>query len=145
MRSLPRAAKMYAVGIYALGLLVGVLALRVRGPSAVFERWELAVFLVLSVLAGSRKVQLIRGTIYDRVGSMSLGFVITFAAILRFGPSVAVLIAAISCFCGCLHPKRQPAYQLAFNVALTSVTAWISALVFVHLNADTLVLRAPAS
>ena len=87
MRSLPRAARIYAVGIYSLGLLVGLLALRLRGPAAVFEHWELVVFLVLSVLAGSRKVQLIRGTAYDRVGSMSLGFVITFAAILRFGPS----------------------------------------------------------
>ena len=47
---------------------------------------------------------------------MSLGFAITFAAMLRLGPLGGLLVGGRRVPVVCLYPKRQPLYQLAFNV-----------------------------
>lgn len=134
MQSLPRSAQLYVTAIVAAGAVCSALALRYVGPQGPAHPVELLLFLVMAVLAGSRKVQLIRGHKYDQVGSMSLGFAITFAAMLRTGPVLAMVVGALSCLFGCLYPRRQPAYQLLFNVALTSSTAFVSGLLFVAIN-----------
>ncbi len=134
MRSLPRAAQFYASSIYLTGIVCAFAAFIYNGPRGEARPVEIALFLVLAILAGSRKVQLIRGQKYDQVGSMSLGFAITFAAMLRSGPVLAMVIGALSCLSGCLYPRRQPAYQLLFNVALMSSTAFLSGLLFVMIN-----------
>src|SRR5437870_1578078 len=100
MRSLPRPAQLYLVMVWLFGLLVAVLAFRYRGPNGDKHLWELPIFLLLAVLAGSKKVQLIRGKAYDEVGSMSLGFAITFATVLRFGPGWGVMVGSLSCLSG---------------------------------------------
>lgn len=142
MRSLSRSAQCYLFFIYLVGLAAAFFAYTHPGPKGSYEWWELGIFLIVAVLASGKKVQLIRGKVYDRVGSMSLGFAITFAALLRFGIQIGVLIAALSCLSGCLYPKRQPIYQLLFNVSLTSTTAWVAGHVFVALNNGGLNIRA---
>ena len=52
---------------------------------------------------------------------MSLAYVLTFTAMMRFGPSAALLVGAVGSLSVCLFPKRQALYQLLFNVALTMV------------------------
>jgi diguanylate cyclase (GGDEF)-like protein/putative nucleotidyltransferase with HDIG domain len=134
MQSIPRSAQIYVTAIVAAGALCSLVALYYQGPQGPAHPIELLLFLVMALLAGSRKVQLIRGHKYDQVGSMSLGYAITFAALLRTGPVLAMVVGALSCMSGCLYPRRQPAYQLLFNVALTSSTAFLSALLFVAIN-----------
>jgi diguanylate cyclase (GGDEF)-like protein/putative nucleotidyltransferase with HDIG domain len=134
MQSIPRPAQLYVTAIVAAGAVCSAFALSYAGPQGPARPIELLLFLAMAILAGSRKVQLIRGTKYDQVGSMSLGFAITFAALLRTGPVLAMVVGALSCLFGCLYPRRQPAYQLLFNVALTSSTAFLSGLLFIAIN-----------
>ncbi len=74
-------------------------------------------------------------------GSMSLGFVLTFAAMLRFGPWAAVVVSTFSSLVGNLFPRRQPLHQLLFNVALGAAQSWVSSLIFLYVNGGTLTLR----
>ncbi len=75
--------------------------------------------------------------------SLSLTFVLTFTAIIRFGPSAGVLVGAIGSLSNGLFPKRQPWHQIAFNVALTMLGTWASGLGYLALNDQQLFLRVP--
>lgn len=105
-----------------------------RLPSSSASNVELGAFLLLAALSGGKKVSLSRHRGDSEAVSMSLGFAITFAAMLRFGPVGALSVSVISCLSGCLYPKRQPFFQIAFNVALSSLEAFIGSLVYLELN-----------
>jgi diguanylate cyclase (GGDEF)-like protein/putative nucleotidyltransferase with HDIG domain len=141
MRSLPRKAQVYLILVYCLGILAVICVRGYRGLQVQSQGWELFLFAGLAVLAGSKKICLMRHTNDEDVGSMSLGFCITFAAMLRCGPAGGLLTGCISCLSGCLYPKMQSVHQLAFNVALSAVEAWLASLVFLALNGWTLLLH----
>ena len=141
MRSLPRKAQLYLVAIYLLGIAA---ALRAAGdllalPKAGLK--ELAVFAFLAALAGGKKIVMMRHKTQEDAGSMSLGFAITFAAMLRFGPGGGGLVALMSCLSSGLYPKRQALYQLAFNLGLGVTEGWLAGVLFQWLNGGTLHLR----
>src|SRR5437870_2975281 len=116
MRSLPLRARIFLYSVFTLGLAAGIAAWFWRTPRGDGSSIEFALALVLAALAGGKKVRLMRSKGADEdVGSMSLGFAITFAAMLRFGPSAGVVVGITSCFTGCIYPRRQPAHQLLFN------------------------------
>ncbi len=56
MRQLPLKAQLYIWFIYLLGVLTLVGASVVPAPSVDAQAWELALFLLLGILAGSKKV-----------------------------------------------------------------------------------------
>ena len=130
MRALPLKAKVYLFCIYLAGAAAAVGSQLALQPEVLAPHWERGLFLVLALLAGGRKVTLIRHKGPENAGSMSLGFAITFCAMVRFGPPMGVLVGAFSSFSGCIWPKRQPLYQLIFNVALTIIESWLSGLTF---------------
>jgi diguanylate cyclase (GGDEF)-like protein/putative nucleotidyltransferase with HDIG domain len=103
-------------------------------PGAKAELWEPLFFIVLAVLAGGKKVTLSKQLLNEEVGSMSLGFAITFTALLRFGPQMAVLLGAASCLSSCLFPQRMPWHQIVFNVSLGAFEALIGSTVYLSLN-----------
>ncbi|HZT41481.1 MAG TPA: hypothetical protein VFA07_04805, partial [Chthonomonadaceae bacterium] len=140
MRTLPRKAKLYILAVYLTGIAAVACARVFPPPAWQSTFWELALFIILAVMAGGKKVRLMRHRSQADVGSMSLGFAIIFASIIRFGPAAGLLVAAISALSGCLYPKRQAIHQLAFNVALTTFQAWVAGLVFLAGNGWTLVL-----
>jgi diguanylate cyclase (GGDEF)-like protein/putative nucleotidyltransferase with HDIG domain len=74
---------------------------------------------------------------------MSLGFALTFAAMLRFGPALSLIIGASSCLSGCLYPKRQPFYQLAFNLGLGLLEVWMANMAYLIVNGWTLTMHLP--
>ena len=95
---------------------------------------ELVIFITLAAFAGGKKLTLAKGLKNEESGSMSFGFAITFAALLRFGPEAAVLVStACAVSCG-FFPKRQPAVQIAFNTALGVIEAFVGGLIFVIAN-----------
>ena len=98
------------------------------------------LFLALAVLAYGKKIRLMRHTGDQDGGSLSLGYAITFAALLRFGPSGAFVVGTLGCLASCLYPRRQPDFQLAFNVAVAAVATWPAGLVFLALNGQHLAL-----
>ncbi len=141
MRSLPKPAQLYLLTVCLLGLVAAVYACTTAMPTSKTQAWELVVFLIIAVLAGGKKICLMRHKQEDDAGSMSLGFAITFAAMLHFGPGAGAMTAMITCISGGLYPKRQPLYQLAFNSCLGILEGWLAGLVFLWLNGGTLQMR----
>jgi len=134
MRTLPVGAQFYLIATYFAALLVAGWAAITPPPDGYARGWEVALFFALAVVAYGKKITL-KGHAGDKdSGSLSLGFAITFAALLRLGPSGALVVGALGCLSSCLHPRPQPGFQLAFNVAVAAAATWAAGLVFLGLN-----------
>ena len=144
MRNLPRSAQLYLCLIYLLGSVAALFAIITPVPKMDAEWWELGIYLVLSGIAGSKKIRLMRRHNAEDHVSMSLAYVLTCTAMLRFGPAAAVLIATVGSLSNGLFPKRQPNHQLLFNVALTMIEAWTAGLIFLWMNHESLPSVLPA-
>ncbi len=142
MRDLPIKAKLYLIVVYLIGATA--LAAAPFGPyrPTLSWNWELALFLTIAVFAYGKKITLMRHKYDANVGSMSLGFAIVFAALLRLGILPAMLVAVVGCLSSCVYPKRQPLYQLVFNVLLSGLETWLMGLMFLSLNGGTMHLSA---
>ena len=138
MRTLPAKAQMFVIATYLAALLSAVWAARAALPPVKAQGWEVALFLALAVVAYGKKITLMRHTGDKDAGSMSLGFALTFAALLRFGPQGAVVIGTLGCLSSCLYPQRQRSFQLAFNVAVAALSSWLAGLTFLSLNGGAL-------
>ena len=147
MSKLPRGAKLYLLLIYLLGAAAAAFAAVMPVPKADAQGWELGAYLVLAALASSRKIRLMRHRSDEDNVSLSLGYVLTCTALLRFGPAAAVLVSAFGSLSNGLFPlaKRQPTHQLLFNVSTAAVETWVAGLVFLWLNQHSLTLRNPGT
>jgi hypothetical protein len=134
MHKLPRSAQLYIVAVTLLGIGAAAAASLIHFRTSEAPFWELLVFVAIAVLAGGKKVSVIRNLPEEEAGSMSLGFAITFAGLLRFDPSAAVLIGVASCFSSCLFPHRQAMHQILFNVSLAALEALAGGSVFFLLS-----------
>ena len=134
MRTLPAKAQLYLLAVYLLALLTAGWAAVTPPPDGGARGWEVILFLALAVLAYGKKIVLMRHTGDKDAGSMSLGFALTFAALLRFGPQGALVVGTLGCLSSCLHPHPQRGFQLAFNVAVAAVATWLAGLTFLGLN-----------
>ena len=147
MNKLPAGARLYLFLIYALGGLAAFQAAVAPVPRGEATGWELAIYLLLGAVAGSKKVVLLpRRGAADNV-SMSLGYVLTFTALLRLGPAAAVLVGALGSLSQSFFPlsRRQPIHQMLFNACTAVLESWAAGLVFVWLNGHSLALRNPGS
>lgn len=95
-------------------------------------------FIVAAALSGGKKIRLLKRSVDEDDVSMSLGFAVTFAALMHLGATAAVLCGAVSALAGCLFPKRQPLYQLAFNVCLGAVESTLGSLAFLVIGGKAL-------
>ncbi len=138
MRTLPAKAKLFLLATYLAALLTAVWAARSSLPPVQAQGWELALFLALAVVAYGKKITLMRHTGDKDAGSLSLGFALTFAALLRFGPQGALVIGTLGCLSSCLYPHRQHGFQIAFNVGVAAVSTWLAGLTFLSLNGGAL-------
>jgi diguanylate cyclase (GGDEF)-like protein/putative nucleotidyltransferase with HDIG domain len=145
MKNLPRSAQLYLLSIYFLGTAAAAFAIVTPMPKAEAPWWELGVYSILGALVGSKKIRLMRHHNAEDHVSMSLAYVLTCTAMLRFGPAAAVLVGAVGSLSNGLFPKRQPSHQLLFNVALTMIESWTAGLVFLWLNGHSLLLRNPGT
>ncbi len=144
MRNLPAKARIYILAVYLFGIEAAICSLVFKSPPTSAASWELPLFAALALLAGGKKVRLMRHKGSEDVGSMSLGFTITFMALLRLGPGAGLLVAALGTLSGCLYPRRQHLYQAAFNVSLAALESWLSGMVFLIFNGYSLIIT-PAS
>ncbi len=143
MRKLPLAAQIYIVTVCVLGTLVCVGASLDPRTRSTAPLWEVLVFLAFAIVCGGKKITLVQNTAAEDAGSMSLGFVLTFMSMLRFGPLAALLIGGIGSLSGCLYPKRQPFYQLAFNVCLSLFEVGLASMAYYFVNNQTLAMKMP--
>jgi diguanylate cyclase (GGDEF)-like protein/putative nucleotidyltransferase with HDIG domain len=142
---MPPLARMYWVLVCVLGLAAAAFSQIADLPRRDTSPWEFAAFLLLGLLVGGKKVSLNKLRKDEAAISMSLGFAITFASLLRLGPAMAVPIAVASCVSGCVYPRRQRWHQLGFNICLSSVEAVVGGLVFIGLNGRSLEMESAKS
>jgi diguanylate cyclase (GGDEF)-like protein/putative nucleotidyltransferase with HDIG domain len=143
MRKLPLRAQLFLISICLVGIAVSfttvlTLQTRINAPA-----WELYVFLFLAVLCGGKKITLMKNAAVEDAGSMSLGFVLTFTSMLRFGPQVALLMGALGSISGCIYPRRQPFHQFAFNVCLALTEVGLASMAFYYINGNRLEMQLP--
>ncbi|HSI71761.1 MAG TPA: HD-GYP domain-containing protein [Fimbriimonas sp.] len=141
MSKMPLAAKIYWLVVLVLGAGAAVLSQILVLPTSVHHPVEGVIFAGLALLFGGQKVVVKKLKDDDDAMSMTLGFAITFAAMLRLGPVSTVPISMLACVSSCIYPRKQPGYQLFFNVALSALEALAGGLVFVYLNGWTLELE----
>lgn len=141
LKSIPRSAQVFLVTVCILGLTAAGSILLLPLPASTSTPVELIFFLILAAFAGGKKVPLTRRVRDADAVSMSLGFVFTFAAMLRFGPAGALVVGAVSCLSGCLYPKKQQSFQISFNVSLSALEAILGSIVYLALNGWTLQMR----
>jgi diguanylate cyclase (GGDEF)-like protein/putative nucleotidyltransferase with HDIG domain len=139
--NLPVSARVYLVAVCLGGSASILLSRLLTFPPFQARPVEILAFIIAAGIAGGKKVQLSRKAPNEEAGSMSLGFAITFASVLLFGPALAVFISAVSCLSGCLFPKRQPPHQIVFNVGLGAIEALVAGYIYIWLNGWTLQVR----
>ena len=140
MRTLPANAQLYLIAIYFTALVIAGWAFVTPLPDVGAHGWEVLFFLALAIYAYGKKIVLMRHTGDKDAGSMSLGFAITFAALLRLGPQGALVIGTLGCLSSCLYPHKQRGFQLAFNVAVAALSSWLAGMTFLSLNGGGLAL-----
>jgi two-component sensor histidine kinase len=146
MRTLPPSARIFLILTCIIGVAVAAYAALNPIVSSVSPIWELAVLALLALVSGGKKLRVIgRGKSADQDGSLSLGFIIILAAIIRGGPQAGCVVAVFSCGSSCLYPRPQPFHHLLFNLALTEIQAWLAGLTYVYLNRGSLDLVATYS
>ncbi len=130
MSGLNKNATAYLITVCLLGLLSAGISMRLEFPRGNYHWYGLVVFAVLAMLSAGRKVVVFRRADDDDTGSMSLGFAVTFTAMMFLGAREAMVIAAIESLTGCFWPKRQRPPQMAFNVSLSLVETFLGSLVY---------------
>ena len=145
MKKLPKRAQLYLAVVTLLGGIAALFAALTPAPKLEAGPWEFAAYLALAALVSRTKIRLMQRRSEEDQVTMSLAYVLTFIAMLRFGPSGALLVGAVGSLSACLYPKRQQTYQLVFNVALTMVETLAAGFLFLGLNGGSLVLRNPQS
>ena len=147
MSKLPRSAQLYLIFVCLLGGAAAACAAVTPAQQADASLWELGLYLLLAALASSKKIRLMRHHSAEDHVSLSLGYVLTCTALLRFGPAAAVLVSAFGSLSNSLFPfaSRQPTHQLLFNVCMAAVETWAAGLVFLWLNNHSLTLRNPGT
>ncbi len=103
-------------------------------PSHTQKPWEYVIVALLAVFFGGQKISVNQRRKQERAMSMTLGFAIAFAAMIRMGPAAAVPVAMLGCLSGCLYPRRQKIHQISFNLALSATQAFASGMAYVAVN-----------
>ncbi len=131
MRNYPLRAKVLLFTEWALAAVA--VTQTVLAPASVppnWTAWGVAIAAVLALAAGSQKVAVVRSHNDSEDINISLGFLVTFTSMVLFGQQAAVLIGLLSGLAATMFPKRQPLYQLSFNLSVIVVSAWTSSLVY---------------
>lgn len=134
MRALPSSARIYLMAMCIAGLAttIWLTALQIPGSQATVS--EMLLFTALSIVLGGKNVSILKDLLSEEAGNINLGFAVTFAALIRLGPSYAVVVGVLTCLCGCLYPRRLQAYQLCFNIALVAFETAVGGFVFLIVN-----------
>ncbi len=130
MNSLPAKARVYIGIVYLSAVLSVAVTLFYASPIMTGMLWASAIFTVLAIIAGSKKISLSKGSGGVGAMSMSLGFTVTFAALLYCGPTAGMMVGVISCVAAGLRGNRQKPHQLLFNSSLSAVETFLSGSVY---------------
>ena len=138
MKALPLKARLFIVVTTLTGAFFLVFSQSQALAGTRPPNWEVLIFLALSVVAGGTKINLSSRLKNAEAGSMSLGFAVALAALLKCGLAAGVIVNAGGTLWSCLYPKRQATPQLIFNVALACIEGTLGGLVYASLKPATL-------
>ncbi len=137
MQRLPPKAQAYVILIWGLGLLAALGTRLFGGDAPRCEPWEVGLLILLGALAGRTKLRLTPRSVPEDIGSLTLSFALIFATLLHCGPAAAMLVGVLTTLSSCVFPKRQPAHQILFNLAMNACGTFCVGLIFVTLNGGT--------
>jgi diguanylate cyclase (GGDEF)-like protein/putative nucleotidyltransferase with HDIG domain len=118
MQGLPVAARLFVVGMIAVGTVLLVTLFPVKSITSV---WPFLLLLTLSSVTSVFKVTLPLA----RSGStMSVSYAVDFASLLLLGPNETMIVAAVSAWSQCTFriKERNPTYRTLFSMACLVVT-----------------------
>lgn len=141
MTNLPKSAWIYWCATLVGGVVVVIGAPMLTLPSGVVAPWEYVIFALLAILFGGKKISVNKRRKQEAAMSMTLGFAITFASMIRMGPIATISISMLGCLSSCLYPRRQRWHQLSFNLALSSIEALAASATYLALNGWSLSLE----
>jgi diguanylate cyclase (GGDEF)-like protein/putative nucleotidyltransferase with HDIG domain len=118
---------MFLVLVWLMGAALLFLTLCRRPASGEnFSPEGVGLAIVLAAIAGARQVTLLRSARFSESAKISLGFLVTFCALLTFGVRVGVVVGLVSGLTATIYPHRQPLHQALFNVCAIIITAWLA-------------------
>src|SRR5579871_5104898 len=127
MNSYTTSARLFLVSVWLLWSALLILTLCSPYTLGDYRRAEgIGLALVLAAIAGARQVTLLRSPRFSEAAKISLGFLVTFSALLTFGTPIGVMVGLVSAFTATLYPRRQPLHQALFNVCAIIISAWLS-------------------
>ncbi len=134
---IPVSARLYVLAVIALGLVVALYCLSRIAAEASWQWLYLAGLTVVTSCFATR-IPLNLG----RKGSLSISIsdFCIFAALLLFGPYVAVVIAMIEAIISSLRVKIKRLYKYLFNLAQLALAAFVLGKVFYQLLGGTIPL-----
>ena len=122
-RDFPRSARLYIIGVIATGVMVAGWSVR---QGALNLTWKFLALLAAAVIFNTVKIELtaIKST-------FSIGYAVSFAAILILGPPGAVLIAMAGAWAQCSFYAKlhNPWYQTAFSISVLALATQAAGLV----------------
>ena len=144
LHDLPTAARgvLLAVCLGAVGAAWGADHLRVAHGA--YGMGELALFLVLNVIASRKKVQFLARKTDNGNATISLGVVVTFAVLFKLGIGPALLCDLIGIGAAAVLSRKQTWYQLLFNGSQQLLQVIAAGVIFVSLNHGWVITSASA-
>ena len=124
---MPAFSSRYTVGALAAVLTGAVVLPRLAGWAAPDRLLELSAFVLAAMLASCLRVQETATT--DRA-IMPPAFIVVFAALMVFGPHVAMFVAAAATLTPALVSERGPRVQMLIDTAIAIVATQCAGLVY---------------
>ena len=143
MGRLPGTARTFILAIWALGTALAVSLYLLQDGVTRFDLWEWALLIPFSVAIGGKKITVGGKQETGDAKTISLSFVAVFACLLWLGPLGGLLAAVLGCLATCLVRREQPAYQIAFNVAIAVCETWAAERVLFVIGKGYLASSAP--
>ena len=130
MQGLPVAARLFVLGMVAVGTVLLITLFPVKTITSV---WPFLFLLALSSITSVFKVTLPLA----RSGStMSVSYAVDFASLLLLGPNETMIVAAVSAWSQCTFriKERNPTYRTLFSMACLVVTVQAAGRLYIWLG-----------
>ena len=129
MRALPPAARVFIVGVIAIGLATLVWTVR---HAQLDTPYVFVALLAMSNLASAFKVALLSAS----GSTLSVSYAVDFAALLLLGPDLTTIIAVSSAWSQCTFRMKQPTpqYRTFFSMASLAITVQAAGLAYARLG-----------
>ncbi|HTQ10919.1 MAG TPA: HD domain-containing phosphohydrolase, partial [Fimbriimonadaceae bacterium] len=139
-QSISSSARVSLALFVLLGAAAAAAALLIRLPASHASAVEFTAMLVLAAALGGRKLPLVKHLTGSESVSVSAGFAITFAAVLRLGPAGALLVGCLASVSASIYPKRR-LFDSIQSILISAIASYLSGLTYLAVNGWTFEMR----